>query len=86
MELGDKVIVYPWLGCGVCPVCEAGNDHLCPRASRNLGIQLPGGYADLVRVPHARYLVPIGSSSRRAPPPSPAPASPPTARSTSSTR
>jgi D-arabinose 1-dehydrogenase-like Zn-dependent alcohol dehydrogenase len=61
VQIGDKVIVYPWLGCGVCPVCEAGNDHLCPRASRNLGIQLPGGYADLVRVPHARYLVPIGS-------------------------
>ena len=61
VKLGDKVIVYPWLGCGVCPVCERGDDHLCPRASRNLGIQLPGGYADLVRVPHAKYLVPIGS-------------------------
>ena len=36
------------------PVCERGDDHLCPRASRNMGIQLPGGYADLVRVPHAR--------------------------------
>lgn len=61
VKIGDKVIVYPWLGCGVCPVCERGEDHLCPRASRNLGIQLPGGYADLVRVPHARYLVPIGT-------------------------
>ena len=61
LALGDKVIVYPWLGCGVCPVCERGDDHLCPRASRTLGIQLPGGYADLVRVPHARYLVPIGA-------------------------
>ena len=28
---------------------------------RNLGMQLPGGYADLVRVPHAKYLVPIGT-------------------------
>jgi D-arabinose 1-dehydrogenase-like Zn-dependent alcohol dehydrogenase len=61
VKIGDKVIVYPWLGCGVCPVCERGEDHLCPRASRNLGIQLPGGYADLVRVPHARYLVAIGT-------------------------
>jgi propanol-preferring alcohol dehydrogenase len=60
-KLGDKVIVYPWLGCGSCPVCERGDDHLCPRASRNMGIQLPGGYADLVRVPHDRYLVPIGT-------------------------
>jgi D-arabinose 1-dehydrogenase-like Zn-dependent alcohol dehydrogenase len=61
VALGDRVIVYPWLGCGACPVCARGDDHLCPRASRNLGIQLPGGYADLVRVPHAKYLVPIGS-------------------------
>jgi alcohol dehydrogenase, propanol-preferring len=61
VAIGDKVVVYPWLGCGACPVCERGDDHLCPRASNSLGIQLPGGYADLVRVPHARYLVPIGA-------------------------
>jgi len=61
VSLGDRVIVYPWLGCGECPVCERGDDHLCPKASRNLGIQLPGGYADLVRVRHDRYLVPIGT-------------------------
>jgi D-arabinose 1-dehydrogenase-like Zn-dependent alcohol dehydrogenase len=58
---GARVVVYPWLGCGTCAVCERGDDHLCPKASRNLGIQRPGGYADLVRVPHARYLVPIGT-------------------------
>lgn len=61
VKVGDKVVVYPWLGCGQCLVCERGDEHLCTRAMRNLGIQLPGGYADLVRVPHARYLVPIGS-------------------------
>jgi len=58
---GDKVIVYPWLGCGSCPTCQRGDDHLCTRQARNVGIQLPGGYADLVRVPHERYLVPVGS-------------------------
>jgi D-arabinose 1-dehydrogenase-like Zn-dependent alcohol dehydrogenase len=57
---GARVVVYPWLGCGECVVCQRGDDHLCPKASRNLGIQRPGGYADLVRVPHERYLVPIG--------------------------
>jgi alcohol dehydrogenase, propanol-preferring len=60
VTVGDRVVVYPWLGCGACATCRRGDEHLCPRASRSLGVQLPGGYADLVRVPHARYLVPIG--------------------------
>ena len=61
VKVGDKVVVYPWIGCGECPTCLAGNDHTCPRAMRNLGLQAPGGYADLTRVPHERYLVPIGT-------------------------
>ena len=60
-RIGERVVVYPWIGCGECAVCARGDDHLCPKAMRNLGLQLPGGYADLVRVPHERYLVPIGS-------------------------
>lgn len=58
---GQAVVVYPWLGCGECPTCQRGDEHLCGRAMRNLGLQLPGGYADLVRVPHERYAVPIGT-------------------------
>ncbi len=60
LRVGERVVVYPWLGCGECAVCARGDEHLCPHAMRNLGQQLPGGYADLVRVPHQRYLVPIG--------------------------
>lgn len=61
LAVGDRVVVYPWLGCGNCPACRCVDEHLCTKAAHNLGIQLPGGYADLVRVPHARYLVPIGT-------------------------
>ncbi len=61
LVLGSQVIVYPWLGCGACPTCERGDEHLCVRAARNVGIQLAGGYADLVRVPNERYLVPVGT-------------------------
>ena len=61
LAVGERVVVYPWIGCGACPTCERGDDHLCVRGARNLGLQLPGGYADTVRVPHARYVVPIGT-------------------------
>lgn len=61
VKVGDRVVVYPWLGCGECATCQSGNDHLCNKSARNLGMQLPGGYADLCRVPHDRYLVPVGT-------------------------
>ncbi len=22
--------VFPWIGCGDCPVCTSDNEHLCP--------------------------------------------------------
>ncbi len=61
VALGAQAIVYPWLGCGECPTCTCGDEHLCVKAARNMGIQLPGGYADVARVPHERYLVPVGT-------------------------
>ncbi|HVL55687.1 MAG TPA: alcohol dehydrogenase catalytic domain-containing protein, partial [Burkholderiaceae bacterium] len=60
VAVGDRVVVYPWLGCGACALCARGDDHLCPKQARHLGLYLPGGYADLVRVPHDRYLVRSG--------------------------
>ena len=61
VRLGEQVIVYPWIGCGECPTCVRGDEHLCVRAARNMGLQVPGGYADLARVAHERYLVPVGT-------------------------
>lgn len=52
---GDSRVVYPWIGCGHCAVCRAGDEHLC-RAPRNIGLQSGGGYSDRVLVPHPRYL------------------------------
>ena len=56
---GERRVIYPWIGCGQCAVCQRGDEHLCNRP-RSLGIQRPGGYADHVLVPHARYLLPLG--------------------------
>lgn len=61
VKVGDRVVVYPWIGCGQCATCERGDDHLCVKGARNLGLHQPGGYSDTVRVPHERYCVDIGT-------------------------
>ncbi|MGE3876437.1 MAG: alcohol dehydrogenase catalytic domain-containing protein [Parvibaculaceae bacterium] len=48
--------VYPWCGCGGCERCHKGEEHLCD-APRQLGINIDGGYASHVLVPHRRYLI-----------------------------
>jgi D-arabinose 1-dehydrogenase-like Zn-dependent alcohol dehydrogenase len=54
--VGDRRVVYPWVGCGQCALCAAGNEHLCP-APRALGAHRDGGFADHVLVPHPKYLL-----------------------------
>ena len=58
VEVGRQYLVYPWIGCGDCPVCVGGDENLCT-APRSLGIYRDGGYADHLVVPHARYLLPL---------------------------
>jgi len=29
VKIGQKRIVYPWIGCGKCAVCKAGQDNYC---------------------------------------------------------
>ena len=53
---GRRVAVYPWIGCGTCPACRAGDENMCS-AHRHLGIAVDGGYATHVLVPHPRYLL-----------------------------
>ena len=53
--IGDKVLVYPWIGCGSCPACDAGNENLCD-TPRSMGIFQDGGYADYVIIPSYKYL------------------------------
>ena len=54
----SKVLVYPWLGEGMCPACREGNENLCDRP-RSLGIYKDGGYSEYVLVPAYRYLLDI---------------------------
>ena len=59
VAVGDRRIVYPWLGCGLCARCRAGEDNMCLK-QRSLGVLQDGGFASHVVVPHSRYLVDPG--------------------------
>lgn len=55
ISIGDRRVVFPWIGCGDCPDCKRGQEQLCT-PGRALGIVNPGGFSDHVIVPHSRYL------------------------------
>lgn len=59
VSVGDRRLVFPWIGCGSCGVCRRGEEQLCLRANF-VGAFRPGGFADHIVVPHARYLLDIG--------------------------
>ena len=54
--IGRRVAVYPWIGCGRCAACRAGDENLCSQ-HRHLGIAVDGGFASHVLVPHPHYLI-----------------------------
>ena len=60
VQLGQRLLVYPWIGCGQCRICQQGREHLCAKPAF-LGVFRHGGYSSHVMVPHARYLIDIGS-------------------------
>jgi propanol-preferring alcohol dehydrogenase len=59
-QKGDKVLVYPWIGEGLCPACRLGEENLCD-SPRTLGVYQDGGYSEMVLVPSYKHLVRTGS-------------------------
>jgi D-arabinose 1-dehydrogenase-like Zn-dependent alcohol dehydrogenase len=62
VKVGARMLAHPWIGCGMCPVCQRGEENLC-RAMKSLGVFSNGGYSDYVMLPHPRYLIDIGELS-----------------------
>ena len=56
LKIGDVALVYPWIGCGKCEVCLAGDENMCLKPA-SLGVYCDGGYADHMTVPHPKYLL-----------------------------
>lgn len=61
-KIGDRVLVYPWIGDGTCKVCLSGEEQYCS-AIRPLGLGRDGGFAEKVLVPNERYLVKISDDT-----------------------
>ncbi len=57
VKVGQKRLIYPWIGCGKCAVCKAGQDNYCVSGSRFLGVNRPGAYSTHVLVPDPKYLL-----------------------------
>lgn len=55
--IGQRCVVFPWIGCGTCRDCIHGDENLCAR-NRYLGVARDGGFASHVLVPDSRYLLP----------------------------
>jgi propanol-preferring alcohol dehydrogenase len=55
-QRNEAVLVYPWIGEGLCPACRSGEENLCDKP-RSIGIYQDGGYAEYVLVPSYRYLI-----------------------------
>ena len=62
VRAGDAVVIEPNYSCGTCPLCREGNRNLCLSRTA-VGIDVDGGFAELVRVPErCVWPVPPGTS------------------------
>lgn len=59
-KVGDKRIVYPWMGCGSCELCLSDRENLCYKPN-SLGVIRDGGFGTHVIVPNSSYLVDYGT-------------------------
>jgi NAD+-dependent secondary alcohol dehydrogenase Adh1 len=62
VEVGDTVIVHPFISCGLCRPCRAGDDMHCLNGSFP-GINRDGGFADFL-LTSARSVVKLDPSLR----------------------
>ena len=59
VKVGDRRIVFPWVGCGTCASCLAEEDNMCAQGAA-IGVRRSGGFGSHVIAPHPRHLVDAG--------------------------
>jgi D-arabinose 1-dehydrogenase-like Zn-dependent alcohol dehydrogenase len=60
--IGDRRVIYPWIGCDECAICLRGDEHLCT-PGQPLGNVKDGGFSDYVIIPDEKYLFEKGDIS-----------------------
>ena len=58
LEVGQKVIVFPWIGCGDCLACSEDRESDCT-SMRIIGIHRNGGFASHVVVDDEKFVIDI---------------------------
>jgi 2-desacetyl-2-hydroxyethyl bacteriochlorophyllide A dehydrogenase len=58
---GQRVVVFNYWGCGRCPHCLAGEEHLCEALRGWVGFTTPGGFQEYLVVP-ANYVLALPAS------------------------
>ena len=62
VDTSKDYVIYPWQGCGDCFQCNMGRENYCA-SPQYLGLNVDGGYADTIKIPHPRYLFDMGRLS-----------------------
>ena len=57
-KVGDLRVVFPWVGCGKCAICQRDEENMC-LSPRSLGVYQNGGYATHVLATHVKHLIDI---------------------------
>jgi propanol-preferring alcohol dehydrogenase len=68
-RVGERVIVYYYVGCGRCGHCLVGDENLCDALQAEYGFVTDGGFAEFVKVPSRNAIaLPDGLSDEAAAP------------------
>jgi len=59
VTIGEQYVIYPWIGCGKCALCDDDQEHICNNP-QSLGFSVDGGFSEYVIVPAGRYLHKLG--------------------------
>nr|XP_002122007.1 uncharacterized protein LOC100183208 [Ciona intestinalis] len=63
LKIGDRVAVFPWIGCGKCGYCDNGYSQFCKEKHHTMGFgAVPGGYSNYTVVIHHQFLVKVPAS------------------------